>query len=304
MTSRQRLSFRVLLVAIVCLQAVCLVSNVTAFSMVRRYDNLNGYPSEQLRDLIDFEYAEEPSVPIPVKRQKNQGGTCTCTCETRPVNDEPKTRPAGSQYSEMGSLLRTGGTGVVPQSAARVLEKPYQSKSDVKDAKPETKVNRPSTDINSQIIKLEPWDYSDMVNMEPSKQEEEEEEEDQVEQTKEEERPQPKQEIETKTTPASAIKTEQSSEQDAWGHGRRFPWKHLRNEMCFRESCKTDTDCCMRYNLCDKSAKVCVDCWYGSTCTSEQDCCQRFPYCQRVWKKHQVTGSDYVSNGKCVNKLP
>lgn len=74
--------------------------------------------------------------------------------------------------------------------------------------------------------------------------------------------------------------------------------------MCFRESCKSDTDCCMRYNLCDKSAKVCVDCWYGSTCTSEQDCCQRFPYCQRVWKKHQTTGRDYVSNGKCVNKLP
>lgn len=96
----------------------------------------------------------------------------------------------------------------MPQSAARVLEKPYQSKSEVMDAKPETKVNRPSTDINSQIIKLEPWDYSDdMVNMEPSKQEEEEE--DQVEQTKEEERPQPKQEIETKTTPASEIKTEQ-----------------------------------------------------------------------------------------------
>src|SRR6218665_539667 len=141
-----------------------------------------------------------------VYRQKNQGGTCTCTWETRPVNDDPKTRPAVPgvpQCPEVGSLIRTG-TGLMPQSAARVLENPYHSKSGVK---PETKVSRPNADINSQIIKLDPLDYTEMVNMEPSKQVEEEEEEDQVEQAKEEERPQP--DRESKTTPASEIKSEQ-----------------------------------------------------------------------------------------------
>src|SRR6218665_1948613 len=48
MTSQQRIFFRVSVVAIVCLQAVCLVSNATAFSMVRKYD-MNEYPSDQLR---------------------------------------------------------------------------------------------------------------------------------------------------------------------------------------------------------------------------------------------------------------
>lgn len=83
---------------------------------------------------------------------------------------------------------------------------------------------------------------------------------------------------------------------------RRFPWKRLPHEMCFREPCERNRECCYRWNICDKSAKVCVDCWYGSTCRSEQDCCSRYPYCARVWKKSK-DGSRYVASGKCVRKL-
>ena len=37
---------------------------------------------------------------------------------------------------------------------------------------------------------------------------------------------------------------------------RRFPWKRLPNRMCYRQKCKYNKECCRRYNLCDKSAKV------------------------------------------------
>lgn len=72
--------------------------------------------------------------------------------------------------------------------------------------------------------------------------------------------------------------------------------------MCFRESCNRDSDCCMRYNLCDKSAKVCVDCWYGSICRTEQDCCQRFPHCKRPVKPPTPGILEDIPNGKCVGK--
>lgn len=85
---------------------------------------------------------------------------------------------------------------------------------------------------------------------------------------------------------------------------RRFPWKHLPDTMCFRESCNKDSECCMRYNLCDRSAKVCVDCWYGSICSTEQDCCQRFPYCKKPIAKPPTGAAkvEAIPNGKCVSK--
>ena len=72
--------------------------------------------------------------------------------------------------------------------------------------------------------------------------------------------------------------------------------------MCFRQSCRTDGDCCFRYNLCDASAHVCVDCWYGSSCTSERDCCLRYPYCERQWET-AADGRRYVVGGKCVGEF-
>ena len=83
----------------------------------------------------------------------------------------------------------------------------------------------------------------------------------------------------------------------------RYPWKRLPDRMCFRQSCSTDGDCCLRYNLCDRSAHVCVDCWYGSTCTSERDCCLRYPYCERKWQTSPVDGHREVVGGKCVGEM-
>jgi len=87
-----------------------------------------------------------------------------------------------------------------------------------------------------------------------------------------------------------------------WGHQSRFPWKRLRKGMCFRQPCRRDKECCQRFSICDRSAHVCVDCWYGSRCKSERDCCMNYPYCQRVWKKTH-SGKRYIESGKCVAKL-
>lgn len=79
-----------------------------------------------------------------------------------------------------------------------------------------------------------------------------------------------------------------------WGHASRFPWKQLPDTVCYRRKCESDEDCCRGFNLCDKTAKVCVDCWYGSSCFSEEQCCQKFPYCKRP---------NTVDAGMCVDIL-
>lgn len=66
----------------------------------------------------------------------------------------------------------------------------------------------------------------------------------------------------------------------SWGHGSRFPWKNLPDRMCYREPCTSDRDCCLRFNICDRSAHVCVDCWYGSSCMTDRDCCSKYPHCR------------------------
>ncbi|XP_064650458.1 uncharacterized protein LOC135501934 isoform X2 [Lineus longissimus] len=62
---------------------------------------------------------------------------------------------------------------------------------------------------------------------------------------------------------------------------RRRPWLMLPNTRCYRQSCETSKDCCRVHNICDKSAKVCYDCWYGYPCKTSADCCQRYPRCVR-----------------------
>ena len=73
----------------------------------------------------------------------------------------------------------------------------------------------------------------------------------------------------------------------------RFPWQRLPDVMCFRDLCSSDRDCCRRFNICDRSARVCVDCWYGSSCRSERDCCLKYPNCDR---------DDPNDVGKCTNE--
>src|SRR6218665_386031 len=74
----------------------------------------------------------------------------------------------------------------------------------------------------------------------------------------------------------------------------RFPWKSLPDRMCYRESCASDRDCCLRFNICDRSAHVCVDCWYGSSCMTDRDCCSKYPHCRPT-----VASSDKVM-GRCI----
>ncbi|XP_033764075.1 uncharacterized protein LOC117345161 isoform X2 [Pecten maximus] len=57
------------------------------------------------------------------------------------------------------------------------------------------------------------------------------------------------------------------------------PWTRLPNKQCYRQACHSDKDCCRHHNICDKSAKICYDCWYGYPCRTSRDCCERWPRC-------------------------
>ncbi|ELU03812.1 hypothetical protein CAPTEDRAFT_199259 [Capitella teleta] len=61
----------------------------------------------------------------------------------------------------------------------------------------------------------------------------------------------------------------------------RKPWMMLPdNGYCYQEPCKSFKDCCRQFNLCDKSARVCIDCWYGHPCHTSGDCCAKYPKCK------------------------
>ncbi|XP_021376175.1 uncharacterized protein LOC110464976 isoform X2 [Mizuhopecten yessoensis] len=62
-------------------------------------------------------------------------------------------------------------------------------------------------------------------------------------------------------------------------HSYWKPWTRLPNQKCYRQKCNSSKDCCRYHNICDKSAKICYDCWYGFPCRSSRDCCERFPRC-------------------------
>lgn len=67
------------------------------------------------------------------------------------------------------------------------------------------------------------------------------------------------------------------------------PWLLLPNNgMCYQERCGTNKDCCRKYNICDRSAGVCIDCWYGYPCFTAGDCCERYPHCSK--SKGATTG--------------
>ncbi|XP_069122507.1 uncharacterized protein [Argopecten irradians] len=69
-------------------------------------------------------------------------------------------------------------------------------------------------------------------------------------------------------------------------YGKRYryysywqPWTRLPNKQCYRQRCNTSKDCCRHHNICDRTAKICYDCWYGYPCRNSRDCCERFPRC-------------------------
>jgi len=101
-----------------------------------------------------------------------------------------------------------------------------------------------------------------------------------------------------KISSESVKSTENSVSDGSWGHESRFPWKNLPTHMCFRESCERDSDCCLKFNLCDRSAKICVDCWHHSSCITEAQCCEKYPYCKR-----DPSATDSEPSGRCVKSL-
>jgi hypothetical protein len=79
----------------------------------------------------------------------------------------------------------------------------------------------------------------------------------------------------------------------------RFPWRRLQDTICYRQPCSSDSDCCLQYNICDRSALVCVDCWYGSACYTESECCRKYPFC-----RHTPSMKDPQSTvGECVDHV-
>ncbi|KAK2165492.1 hypothetical protein LSH36_49g00046 [Paralvinella palmiformis] len=71
------------------------------------------------------------------------------------------------------------------------------------------------------------------------------------------------------------------------------PWLLLPNHnQCFQNWCDRNEDCCRGYNICDLSAKVCIDCWYGYHCRSSANCCENFPICEKKYNEEY---------GRCIN---
>ncbi|KAI0230843.1 hypothetical protein LSAT2_018787 [Lamellibrachia satsuma] len=70
------------------------------------------------------------------------------------------------------------------------------------------------------------------------------------------------------------------------------PWLLLPNSnRCYHNKCESSNDCCRMYNICDRSARVCIDCWYTYPCLSDGDCCEQFPVCSKMTTKKSFDGS-------------
>jgi hypothetical protein len=285
--------------------------NVVAFSMNRYSDE----QQQQLHQPDMLNHAEsddnfyEDYARNSVKRDGSKG-SCTCTCETRPVSVSSRTDQQPSAQSQASapvqspvrneplksapeppSLIRTAARMETARGRTPAPAGATESKTSVAAASKVAESSKVggSGSSNSQgsrssvgqIVQV-PSMY-DVMATEDNNNKQEVDEQSQEPQTNEQ-----------------WMDNLLNSGQDNWGHGSRYPWKRLPDTMCYREPCQADKDCCLRFNLCDRSAHVCVDCWYGSTCTSERDCCIKYPYCQRDWKTSE-DGRKYVAGGKCVS---
>jgi len=213
-----------------------------------------------------------------VKRQSK--GSCSCTCETKPIvrytddekdanhsqhhnSDTVKSSDNGKaeRKGHVATILRTGGLKAGAQN-------PIWSHSGLDKETPEVggeNLKEDLPEVGSRTFDNNEYEGGDWANYEQEKQ-----------------------------------SAEANRNSDiGWGHGSRFPWLHLPNDMCFRKQCSSNLDCCRKFNLCDRSASVCVDCWYGSTCTSEAQCCEKYPYCEML--ENDVTSGE--PTGRCVDAL-
>ncbi|XP_067660843.1 uncharacterized protein [Haliotis asinina] len=76
----------------------------------------------------------------------------------------------------------------------------------------------------------------------------------------------------------------QRSPMYGWRHRSsrpKMPWEYLPDTYCFRNRCRSNFDCCKKYNLCNPAAKLCYDCWYGHPCRRNEDCCAKYPTCNK-----------------------
>jgi hypothetical protein len=236
-------------------------------------------------------------------------GTCTCTCETKPVvSAVPEAIPVLPE-------LRDGTAGIqhkpiekfIPQSAALMRtaanklsadlgtkDKGSAGQKTVQVPPVVTKVEPAQAEVSSQVSKVSnggsvimrvpPMEYYVYDDQQQQQQQGEDEE------------------------PSHVVSEEdqQDHSTNSWTKDSRFPWKHLPDTMCFREMCESDADCCLRFNICDKSARVCVDCWYGSTCSTDRDCCLKYPHCKRDVKTTSAGSQSHTTfvaaTGKCTNE--
>lgn len=226
-------------------------------------------------------------------------GTCTCTCETKPVSSSSSTSSA-SQSSAMSGVVNQPQENFVPQTAAlmRTGTGSRQSSTQTKSAEEPQPDLSPSQQQQQQrtqfgrgstgIVQVPPMqDYGLNNAYEPMVSEQS----NFVEPVAE---PQGNHQQQTDTA-------EQQEAEDDWAQ-EKYPWKRLPDVVCFRDVCASDRECCRRFNICDRSAHVCVDCWYGSSCMSSRDCCLKYPYCERDWRT-DADGSRHVVGGKCTNEL-
>jgi len=210
-----------------------------------------------------------------VKRQTSN--SCSCTCETKPVlrqaDDNMTHHQSADRTNEMAKILRTGVGKVA--SVGQGSGSPT-NKADDTDRYRILKTHKVA-DVPVSDARVHDPDHEDISQ------------EDYSHLWPEDWQSDPDQHL----SDESMDSNNNMDNEESWGHNSRFAWRLLPDRMCFRESCHHDTDCCQGFNICDKSAKVCVDCWYGSSCTTEQQCCRKYPYCKKI----------YGDEGQCVSQL-
>lgn len=206
------------------------------------------------------------------KDADSKPATCTCTCETKPVDEEQAYKRLLSSASKLRNSHHKHETPATCTCSCEThpLDEEKSSKADSVPLE------------QSPSLFWSPFDYD--AHESPMSD-------------------QP----ENKHGGGEDYYSKDSSDKDyqgTWGHESRYPWKRLPDTICYRERCTSDDDCCMRYNICDRSAKVCVDCWYGASCSSERDCCFKYPICKmESYQSHSGQPGDTVQYGKCVDKV-
>jgi len=244
-----------------------------------------------------------------VKRQTK--GSCSCTCETRPISRAGKEDSENNKNDDdekkghdtsAANILRTGFSKPTAQRTGKPASPQIANKSgsqliDLTNSRAQKTSGHLASDarVQSDFNQMEDYpdnDFDRAMWSDPHHEPPEEKTKD-APGTSSYSR-----NDKEKGSNSESKTTEIGSSEGSWGHGSRFPWKNLPSRMCFRDPCTKDSDCCLKFNLCDRSARICVDCWHHSSCISEAQCCEKYPYCKR-----DPGASDHEPSGRCVKHL-